>query len=265
MRSDFSETPLPASLSATSSSPRPPPHPARIAAVELLMTPSRVLEDLSILLWSLLRTLLPSIPPWDTRVRTLWSHLMLLQGTLITTLVAHVEGLIELARTALKHYRSADVDERVTLAARLRRDGPRLAHPYKRLLLGWLAWAAFWWLWAWVIVGDSQCTRCTKMMTRFPLGSTVGDVICAPSPEGVSKGGGEGEGAVCLERPSIRLLPDAVVTVEHVSPYCEMRVHKRRAETVDVADSSGRLYHFKGAVAYQVQMLLEIQAGKWPC
>jgi hypothetical protein len=234
--------------------PRARPRDSELAVslFAVAKTPLFFAENLCFLLWGLLCHLFPNLPPLDRRPRQVWSLFTRWYDAQLDAFVCHVVRLRAYVRAT---YFTAPEYRHLSEVA-LRRERNALLRPYLRflglilgLILGRLLWGA--------LAATPPCTRCIETLARLPNGALVDGVMCAPHPANGSP--------LCLEGASVRFRPDPTVLVEHVADHCDTVVHEKRATSITFALSDGRLVEFTNTVAFQLQMFLDIRAGKWPC
>lgn len=236
----------------------PRAHPAKLAITSILMTPSALLEDVCVILWSLLKFVFPGFPAWDVRVQGWWSHVVRAQSKLIEWLWRHLAQLQAHARNRWIYFQSRDADERDRLRVTIRHEFEVVSRPYRRLIVIAVAIWVLWFLFGLVFGTPDDCTRCREMLKDYPLGSTVGKAICLPETEKPSP--------ACFIDPHINFMTEPTLAVSQTSPYCPgTRVQRKCAESITISDDSKGPFSYENIQACHLQMLLAVKDGSWPC
>lgn len=252
--------------SASSSSPlasSSSPHPsrtsaARIALSSILLTPSTLLEDVAIILWALILSLLPNFPPWDVKVRAFWAHVMRFQVRVLEWIFRHFDQVCAHLKRRYTLYKCRDPDERDRLKIVIKHEAEVLSVPYRRLFVFAVLFFLLRFLTLKLLGPPDECALCREMLREFPLGSTVGRAICLPDSEKPSPS--------CLFDPHINIITDPTLEVSQASPYCPKTLVQRKcAESITLSDATQGPFTYEGLQACHLQMLLSVHAGRWPC
>lgn len=242
---------------------QPPPPPARASAARvalssILLTPSTLIEDVAIIVWSLWTALFPNFPPWDLKVRAFWAHVMRFQVRLLEWCFHHFDHVCAHLKRRYTCYKTRDPDERDRLKVAIKHEQEILLVPYRRLFVVLTLFLLLRSLVLHLLGPPDECAKCREMLREFPLGSTVGRAICLPDSEKPSPS--------CLFDPHINIITDPTLEVSQASPYCPKTLVQRKcAESITLSDATQGPFTYLGLQACHLQMLLSVHAGRWPC